>query len=48
MHGGADCELDTILQEKKNCYLNEKMGYRRMDEQEGINDRLTLVFYEKT
>lgn len=39
--------LDTILQEKGNCYLYEKMGYRKTGKTEKINDRLTLVFYEK-
>ncbi|WP_438431149.1 GNAT family N-acetyltransferase [Gorillibacterium sp. sgz500922] len=40
-------ELDTILQEAGNCYLYEKVGYKRTDETKVINDRLTLVFYEK-
>ena len=40
-------ELDTILQEKGNCYLYEKMGYRQIGEIKVINDRLTLVYYKK-
>lgn len=45
--GNENWELDTILQESKNCYLYEKMGYCRTGKTEVINERLTLVFYEK-
>ncbi len=47
MHGSGNWELDTILQEPKNCYLYEKMGYRQTGKTEVINERLTLIFYEK-
>lgn len=47
LHGGESWELDTILQEPKNCHLYEKMGYRRTGETRAINERLTLVLYEK-
>ena len=47
IHGNSDWELDTILQEKSNCYLYEKMGYRQTGKTEKINDKLTLVFYRK-
>lgn len=47
IHGETGWELDTILQEPKNCYLYEKMGYRKSDRREVVNERLTLVFYEK-
>lgn len=40
-------ELDTILEERGNCYLYEKMGYTQTGETKKINDKLTLVFYEK-
>jgi len=40
-------ELDTILQEKSNCHLYEKVGYRQTGEMKIINDKLTLVFYKK-
>ena len=45
---GADywC-LDTIMQEKGNCYLYEKMGYHQTGRVEHINDRMDIVFYEK-
>ena len=39
--------LDTILQEKGNCHLYEKLGYTRTGSTEEINDRMTLVSYEK-
>lgn len=47
MHGNGNWELDTILQEPKNCYLYEKMGYRQTGKTTVINERLTLTFYEK-
>lgn len=47
IHGAAGWELDTILQEKKNCYLYEKMGYVTTGKTRVVNDRLMLVFYEK-
>lgn len=39
--------LDTILQEAGNCHLYEKLGYERTGLTEEVNERLTLVFYEK-
>lgn len=47
IHGKEGWELETIMQEEKNCHLYEKMGYRKTGRTEAINDRLTLVFYEK-
>lgn len=47
IHGSTGWELDTILQEKGNCHLYEKMGYRVTGKQEQINKKMTLVFYEK-
>lgn len=40
-------ELDTILQEQGNCYLYEKLGYQKTGELVQINDKMTIVFYEK-
>ena len=40
-------ELDTILQERGNCYLYEKLGYKRTGKIENINDNMDIVFYEK-
>ena len=47
IHGSSNWELDTILQEEGNCYLYEKMGYQKTGKTEKINDRMTLVFYQK-
>ena len=47
LHGNKNWELDTILQEPKNCHLYEKMGYRQTGNTKVINERLTLIFYEK-
>jgi len=47
VHGNENWELDTILQEPKNCHLYEKMGYRQPGKTKVINERLTLTFYEK-
>lgn len=40
-------ELDTILQEQGNCYLYEKLGYERTGKVRIINDKMSIVFYEK-
>ncbi len=47
LHGSENWELGTILQEKGNCHLYEKMGYHLTEKREKVNDKLTLVFYEK-
>lgn len=47
IHGNGNWELDTILQEPKNCHLYEKMGYHQTGKTEVINERLTLISYEK-
>ncbi|MBQ5995906.1 MAG: GNAT family N-acetyltransferase [Clostridia bacterium] len=47
IHGADNWSLDTIITEQANCYLFEKMGYRKTSKTEKINDKLTLVFYEK-
>ena len=39
--------LDTILQEKGNCYLYEKIGYRKTGRIENINEKMDIVYYEK-
>lgn len=40
-------KLATLLEEQGNCYLYEKVGYVRTDRCEPINDKATLVYYEK-
>jgi len=40
-------ELDTVLQEQGNCYLYEKLGYKKTGKMVEINELMTLVNYEK-
>ena len=47
IHGQDNWELGTILEEKGNCHLYEKMGYHKTGQTEVINDKMTIVFYEK-
>lgn len=47
IHGHSHWALETIWQEAGNCYLYEKLGYHRTGKTQVINDKLTLVFYEK-
>ena len=47
IYGSDNWSLDTILQEKGNCHLYEKMGYHQTGKIEHINDRMDIVFYEK-
>ena len=47
IHGEQHWKLDTILQEKGNCYLYEKLGYRQTGKTEQINDKMTIVYYVK-
>ena len=47
IHGENHWKLDTILQEKGNCCLYEKLGYHQTGKTEQINDKMTIVFYEK-
>ena len=47
IHGKQHWKLDTILQEEGNCYLYEKLGYHQTGKTEQINERMTIVFYEK-
>ena len=47
IHGKENWLLDTILQEKGNCRLYEKMGYRQTGISQIVNERMTLVLYKK-
>ena len=47
LYGSNHWELDTILQEKGNIHLYEKLGYRRIDKIEHIKDRMDIVFFQK-
>jgi GNAT superfamily N-acetyltransferase len=40
-------ELKTILEERRNCYLYEKMGYTQIGEKQSLNENTTLVHYKK-
>ena len=39
--------LDTILEEKGNCYLYEKIGYMKTGKIDKIKDNMHIVYYEK-
>lgn len=47
IHGANHWELGTILEEKGNCYLYEKMGYHQTGSRTAINEKMTIVGYEK-
>ncbi|MET7016704.1 GNAT family N-acetyltransferase [Bacillus mycoides] len=40
-------ELATILEEERNCFLYEKMGYIRAEFKKKLNDKATLIYYKK-
>lgn len=40
-------ELATILEEERNCYLYEKMGFVKTGESKELNKNATLIFYQK-
>lgn len=40
-------ELSTLAEETGNCYLYEKLGYKRTHREAKINERATLVYYRK-
>ena len=40
-------ELETILEEEKNCNFYERLGYRKTGESKKINSKTTIVFYKK-
>lgn len=47
LYGSDNWCLDTILQEKGNIHLYEKVGYHRTGKVEHINERMDIVFFEK-
>ena len=47
LHGAHGWMLATIAQEAGNRHLYEKMGYRRNGWSSAVNERMTLVGYEK-
>ena len=47
MYGESNWCLETILQEKGNLHLYEKLGYHRTGRVEHINSLMDIVYYEK-
>ena len=47
IYGSDHWCLETILQEKGNLHLYEKLGYHQTGRIDHINDRMDLVYYEK-
>ena len=47
LYGGNNWSLATILQEKGNIHLYEKLGYHKTGETEKINDLMDITFFEK-
>ena len=47
IYGSDHWCLDTILQEKGNLYLYEKLGYHRTGRVDKVNEKMDIVFYEK-
>ena len=47
IHGEDNRELATILQKKGNCYLYEKLGYKKTGVTKNINERMGIVVYAK-
>lgn len=41
-------ELDTIIQEEGLCHLYEKLGYKWTGKSKIINEKITIIFYEKS
>lgn len=39
--------LERYQDFESNCYLYEKLGYKRTEHTKVINDKMTIVFYEK-
>lgn len=46
--GAVVWRLTTILQESGNCHLYEKLGFTRTSYENIINDKMTLIGYEKS
>ena len=40
-------KLETIKQEERNCHVYEKLGYLRTGKEDIINDKMTIIYYEK-
>lgn len=47
IYGADNWCLDTILQEKGNLHLYEKLGYHQTGRVDKISDQMDIVYYEK-
>ncbi len=47
LYGDDNWSLDTILQEKGNIHLYEKLGYKRTGKIERISYLMDIVYFEK-
>ncbi|MER2030119.1 MAG: GNAT family N-acetyltransferase [Solibacillus sp.] len=47
-HDARSWELDTIMQEEGLCHLYEKLGYKKTGKTKKLNEKITIVFYEKS
>ena len=47
LHGSENWLLGTIAQEKGNCHLYEKMGYHLSGTETIVNEKMTIIGYEK-
>ncbi|MBA2795591.1 GNAT family N-acetyltransferase [Streptococcus porcinus] len=46
-HGSDNWQLSTIKEEKRNCYLYEKLGYQQTGSEIRINEKMTIIYYAK-
>ena len=47
IYGDDNWSLDTILQEKGNLHLYEKLGYKRTGKMEKISGLMDIIYFEK-
>lgn len=47
IYGDNNWSLDTILQEKGNLHLYEKLGYKRTGKMEKISGLMDIIYFEK-
>ena len=47
IHGESRWELAAVMQEQRNLRFYESLGYRRTGKTQKLNDRITLIYFEK-